>query len=240
MNKPPIQAVPGFKLRQQQAIEADILRHKSKAKSTATHVTGEVTWSEAIINTYWETADALILEIEDGTTRRMNRENWGSTFEATRDKVLQIIPRRTYKIGTWGKYSGKSWFCDIEPSTKPEVDAPSSAPWIVLVSNVVQTVRNCDQTAEVRNGVSKYILNIPIDGEAGLWIYEFQHRSRDRTVGFLTKQKFIKSTEPSQPPFLGKCFDIDIENFLEGQQPTLLNLTSALEKLYFSKLPNIR
>ena len=240
MNKRTIQVVPGFRLRQQQSIDAASRIYSQSATLKNTHVNGEVKWFEAAISTYWETADSLAIELSDGTTRRMNKKNWGSTFETTRMKVLESRPGRMYLIGTWGQYSEESWFCDISPSKKTGDQLGQEPPWMVMVSNSFTMARVNGELIDVRNGVSTYHLNVALDDDEsknGVWAYRFDHHSLDRTITNFTKQKFIKSNDPLQRPYVGKVHEVDINYFLQGDEINLKNMIERLEKLYFSKKP---
>lgn len=205
------------------------------------HVRGNLVWFEAIVTSFWERQDALFIGLEDGTSRRMNRENWEETYEITRHQMLDIVPGRTFMIATWGGYDEHKWFCDLKPVQSTLASGSALAPWATAITNRSQPSRLniTGSPASSRFGVTKYMLGINLvkgEPDKGVWQYSVEHESMDQRILTFTRQKMIQSVNKSQSWHAGPCHDVRPEDILKGAAPKLLNVVIELEKKYFSQL----
>lgn len=205
------------------------------------HVRGDLVWSERIVTSFWENQDALFIGLKDGTSRRMNRENWQETYEITRHQMLEIVPGRAHMVATWGGYDERKWFCDLKPMPLPLASASTLAPWITTITNRFQPSRlgTTGGSTSSRFGVTKYMLGINLVKGAideGVWQYSVEHESLDQRILTFTRQKLIRSVNRTQGWHAGPCHDIRPEDVLRGAEPKLLHIVIELERKYFSQL----
>ena len=77
-----------------------------------THIWGGVKWRLSVFRSYVEDNGELILNLDDGTNRKMN--DWSEDTQTTLGKLKDLKQGDDIKVGTWEGYNQDIWFCDVE------------------------------------------------------------------------------------------------------------------------------